>query len=496
MNKLTELPSASLQEKEAMIVHQARKSLIDFSIATDQNYQDTWFHETLATILQSAKEKLERGENVRIILTVPPRHGKTELTTKKFPAWILGDHPEWPIIVSSYSTDLAVDFGHGTRDIMQSGSYQKIFNTKLRADTKAKGKWMTEQGGGYTATGVGGAITGKGFKIGIIDDPFKNREEADSETIRESRWNWYRSTFYTRKEGVAAIIVIATRWHTDDLIGRLLTEEKKNEAEHAEHYDRWTVIEFPSIAIEDEMYRTKGEALWPEKFPIEDLRTTENTLGPYEFAALYQCSPITSENQEFKEQWVKKRLWAEVEALDTRKFVTIDPGGKELENDYTGIVRNYVDKQNMWNLKAMRVHFDAKEMINYIFTLHEEGFEKIAVEETVYLKAIEPFFKDECIKRNKFPTIIPLKHHKAGKEVRIRGLIPRYSSGQIFHIDGECGDLEKEMFVFPKGAHDDTIDSLAMQLEIAESPIDDYKLAILRQQREERAGSVRKRHGL
>lgn len=479
-----------------MIIHQARKNFIDFSIATDSNYEDSWFHETLAVVLQSTKESLENGKDVRIILTVPPRHGKSETATKKFPAWILGSHPEWPVIVASYSSELAVDFGQGTRDIMQSPEYQKIFNTKLRADTKAKGKWMTDKGGGYTATGVGGAITGKGFKIGIIDDPFKNREEADSETIRESRWNWWKSTFYTRMEGVAAIIVIATRWHTDDIIGRLLEKQKEDEAEGLEYYDRWNVIEFPAIAIKDEAYRKQGEALWPQKFPIEKLRTIENALGPYEFSALYQCSPITSENQEFKEYWIKNRSWTEVEALDTRKFATIDPGGKEEENDYTGIVRNYVDKQNKWNLKAMRVHFDSKELINYIFTLHDEGFEKIGIEETVYLKALKPFLDEECIKRNKFPNIVPLKHHKVQKEVRIRGLIPRYSSGAIYHIEGECADLEKEMFVFPKGAHDDTIDSLAMQNEIAESPIDEYKQAIIRNVRDQRRGEIKQRFGL
>ena len=447
-------------------------------------------------VLQSVKDSLEEDKDVRIILTVPPRHGKSESATKKFPAWILGLHPEWPIIVSSYSSELAVDFGQGTRDIMQSQEYQKIFKTRLRADTKAKGRWMTEEGGGYTATGVGGAITGKGFKIGIIDDPFKNRDEADSETVRESRWNWWKSTFYTRMEGVAAVIVIATRWHTDDIIGRLLKKQKEDEAESLEHYDKWKVIEFPAIATKDEVFRKQGEALWPEKFPIEKLRTIENALGPYEFSALYQCSPITSENQEFKEQWLKRRTMQEVEALDTRKFATIDPGGKEEENDYSGIIRNYIDKENKWNIRAMRVHFDSKELMNYIFTLHDEGFEKIGIEETVYLKAVEPFFRDECVKRNKFPSVEPLKHYKTQKEVRIRGLIPRYSAGAIYHIEGECKNLEDEMFVFPKGAHDDTLDALAMQNEIAESPIDEYKQAIMRQERDQRREYLKKSFAL
>jgi len=461
-----------------MVVHQAQKSLIDFAIATDRKYEDTWFHETMAIVFQSVLEKIERGEDARIILTVPPRHGKSELATMKFPAWMLGKHPEWPVMVASYSGDLAVDFGQGTREIMQSSSYQEIFDTRLRSDTQAKGKWMTKEGGGYMAAGAGGAITGKGFKIGIVDDIFKNREEAESETIRESRWDWYRSTFYTRQEGNTAIVVIGTRWHMDDLIGRLIAKQKEDEANNEEIYDKWTLIEFPAIAIKDEDYRKKGEALWAAKFPIKKLRKTENTLGPYEFAALYQCSPITSENQEFMAEWIKKRSWAEIEALDTRKFATIDPGGKGVENDNTGIVRNYVDRQNKWNIKAMGVHFDSKELLDHIFKLHEEGFEKIGIEETVYLKAVEPFYKDACIKRDKFPNIVPIKQPTTQKEVRIRGLIPRYSSGGVYHIDGECKDLEDELN------------------EVVEAPLDERKQLIARAQREQRAKDVAKQHGL
>lgn len=496
MTKSTKSQIVSPEEKRTLVIHQAKKNLIDFAIATDSAYQDTWFHETVAAILQNALKEVEEGRDVRIILDCPPRHGKSELATKKFPAWVLGHHPDWPIIVSSYSSELATEFGQGTRDIMQSPSYKDIFAARLRADTKAKGRWMTGKGGGYTAVGIGGSITGKGFKIGIIDDPFKNREEADSETIRESRWNWYRSTFYTRREGGTAIIVINTRWHTDDLVGRLLAHEEKQKIEGEEFYDKWTRITFPAIAIKDEPYRKKGDALWPDRFPIENLRVTENSLGPYEFSALYQGNPISSEHQEFKSKWNKYRSWEKVDALNTRKFATIDPGGKEKENDFSGIVRNYVDPQNNWNLKAMRVHFGSDDLMKYIFRLHDENFEKIGIEETVYLKVLEPFFKAECRKRNKFPNVIPLKHTKTQKEVRIRGLIPRYSSGSVYHIEGECKDLEVEMVVFPKGAHDDTLDSAAMQLEIAEAPMDDYSLAVSRYRRDKRKNEVSKNYGL
>lgn len=479
-----------------LAIHQAKNNLIDYAIATDPGYQDTWFHEALASVLESAIKKVENGEDARIIVQTPPQVGKSEMGTKKFPSWALGKHPDWPVIVASYSADLALRFGQGTRDIMNSPQYQKIFKTRLRSDTKAKGYWMTDESGGYTAVGAGGAITGMNFKIGIIDDPFKNREEADSKVIRDSRWDWYRSTFYTRQKGVTAIIVINTRWHTDDLVGRLLEQQERDEAEGAENYDKWTVVTFPAIATEDEPFRKKGEALWPERFPIEKLRKTEKALGPYEFASLYQANPITSETQEFKQDWFKKRSWAEVEALNTRKFATIDPGGKNVENDNTGIVRNYVDSENNWNIKAIGVHFNSMELVNYIFRLHDEGFEKIGIEETVYLQAVEPFFNDECRKRNQFPNVIPLKHNGRNKEVRIRGLIPRYTTGAIYHIDNECIDLEKEAIVFPKGAHDDVIDSLAYQLDIAEPPVSAQQMQAVIAKRNQRRTEIRNKYGI
>lgn len=476
-------------------MRQAQSDLIDFSIAVDDKYQDTWFHEAIAAILQDSIRKVEQEEDVRIILTMPPRHGKTETGTKKFPAFALGKHPDWEVAAASYSSELASGFGQATRDIMQSQQYQAIFDVRLRQDTKAKGKWMTQEGGGYTAIGAGGSLTGKGFKIGIIDDLFKNREEAESKTIRDSRWDWYRSTFYTRQEGHTAIICIGTRWHTDDVIGRLLAEEERNRLENTPYYDKWTLIEFPAIALEDEKYRDKGEALWPEKFPIEKLRTTEEALGPYEWSALYQSNPITTANQEFKPEWRKYRAWNEIEVLSTRKIATIDPGGKELENDYTGITKNYIDQENNWNIKAIRVHIDSAELINVIFQLHNEGFEEIGIEETVFMKAVKPFFDIECKKRNKFPNITELKHSGRSKEVRIRGLIPRYNAGAIFHIIGECKELEDEEVVFPKGAHDDTLDSLAYQNDIAKPPMNNRLQAQRVENRKEKAVKVAKSFG-
>lgn len=483
------------REKENKLIKDAaRRKLINFCIYTDSDYEVNWHHRIIAKKLQEAYEKVTSGERARVIIQVPPRHGKSELASIKYPAWVLGNQPDFPVIATSYSKELVSDFGLRTKDLMKSRNYRALFGTRLRKDATAKAKWLTKEGGGYTAAGVGGSITGKGFKIGIVDDPIKNREEADSEVIRDKVWDWWRSTFISREDGNGAMIVIMTRWHEDDLVGRILSDDYDGDP------DEWEVIDFPAIATEDEEHRDKGDALWENKFDLDVLKDRKNNAGPYEWSALYQQRPVDDESREFKDRWIKKISWDEVDKKKTRDFATIDPGGKDEEQDYTGIVRNYVDPRNNWYVKARRVHISSKQLIEEIFKLHDEGFEKIGIEETVYLQTLKPFLDKEMRKRDKFPNIEPLKHAQRDKNVRIRGLIPRYSSGSVYHITEEdqntCKDLEKEMRTFPKGRHDDTLDAFAYQNEIADAPVDDVARAMQKRQREERKDESRKRYGL
>jgi len=464
-------------EKATLAAEAARRGFPEYCVAIDPKYRLEWFHMQIALKLEEAVKRVEQGEDVRIAIFMPPRHGKSDTATQKFPSWVLGKHPEWPFIVSSYSQDLATAFGQGTRDLMDSENYAAIFDTRMRADTKAKANWMTEQGGGYTAVGVGGTITGKGFKIGIIDDPFKNREEADSEVIRESVHRWYRSTFYTRQEGNTAIILILTRWHDDDLAGRVLKEELDQMEMGDEDIDHWEVMEFKAIATEDEEHRKEGEPLWPWKFNLPKLMRTKAALGGYEWSALYQQNPIDEENQELKREWLQYRTRREVDLMTTRKFATIDPaGGKNTKNvsknksDYTGVTRNYVNEDNEWNLVSKRYRINSKSVIDLIFELHDEGMEAIGIEEGIYTQAIEPFLKVEMDNRGVYPNVVPLKHNQTMKETRIRGLIPRYENRKVFHIENTCADLEEEYLRFPKGAHDDALDSVAYQSQLAAPP--------------------------
>jgi hypothetical protein len=448
-------------EQQKKIIQAGRYSLVDFSIITNRNYKPSYLHEEVARGL----EMVESGQIKRLIIQMPPRHGKSQLASINFPAWFLGRNPDKEIITASYASDLAIDFGTKTRDLISGEVYKEMFDVSLKEDEKSKGKWKTNQGGSYTSVGVGGAITGRGADILIIDDPFKNREEADSQVIREKVWNWYTSTAYTRLEKDGKIVIIATRWHLDDLIGRLFEAEKQGG-------EQWYLISFPAIATEKEEFRNIGDPLWPQKYDLPALEVIKKTIGPYDWQSLYQQNPVLSENQEFRKEWIKERSKAELDRLDTRKFLTIDTAMSKREGAcYTGFCDNSVDRENFWNIMSWRKRMDAKELCDELFRLYNlRNYEKIGIEKTTYTEGIKPFLDEEMRKRKTFLPIIELPHKGINKEIRIRGLIPRYASGSVFHITGYCDDLEEEQFTFPKGLTDDVLDAEAYQLQLAEQP--------------------------
>lgn len=462
MSKPTELSKEELQAFQKV----ASNDLVDFSIYTDRNYNPTWLHEEIAKQLT----RVEKGEVKRLMIFVPPRHGKSELGSIKFPAWYLGRHPEKEVITSSYSAELAQDFGYKTRNLVATQEYQQIFDTKLRDDSKSKAKWLTGEGGGYTATGVGGAITGRGADLAIIDDPFKNREEAESKTIRDKVYNWYTSTLYTRLEKGGAIILILTRWHQDDLAGRLLKAME-------EGGEQWEVIKFPALATQDEAHRKQGEPLWVDKYDLGALENIKKTIGVYDWSALYQQTPTNSETQEFKQEFWQYRTMEEVLALTTYRTLTIDTAiSQKASADYTGLCANFTDRENKWNLKSWKEKISPLELIDLLFNLQEQyRFDSIGIEKTIYLQAIKPFLDEEMRRRNRFLPIVELQHNGVQKEIRIRALLPRYESKSIYHITGQCTNLEEDQLSFPKGIHDDVLDATAYQIQIARASMTEQR---------------------
>jgi hypothetical protein len=446
----------------------------EYCVLIDKRYSMQWFHEAIADKLEDGLRRLERGENVRLAIFVPPRHGKSDTATQKFPSFVLGKHPEWPVMVSSYSDELATDFGMLTRNIMQSDEYHAMFDTRLRTDAKAKGKWITGEGGGYTAVGVGGALTGRGFKIGIIDDPFKNREEADSPVVRESRYNWYRSTFYTRQEGASMIVLILTRWHEDDLAGRVLRDARLAKI-NGDPYDEWDIIEFKALATENDDYRTEGDALWPDKFNRDKLLTMKTTMGGYEFSALYQQTPIDEENRKFKQAWFRSKAFETMDIATTRNIMTIDPRGRDdikEGKDFVGITINFIENARsdypMWNFMSYREKLSATGIIDLMFTNWERyRLQAIGLEDNQFTQGLLALLREEMRKRGVYLNVILLKTGGVQKELRIETLTPRYEWGGIYHLTiggaNQCIELEEELALFPKAANDDASDSAAYQ---------------------------------
>jgi len=230
--------------------NKARTNFLDFITYTKKNYQVNWHHELMCRKIDDLLE----GKIKRLIISCPPRFGKSEVVSRRLPAYVLGKNPDASIIACSYSADLATKMNHDTQRIIDSPEYAELFpDTRLNSSnvrTLSQGTFLRNSdlfeivghSGVYRSCGIGGGITGMGFNsIGIIDDPIKNREEAESPTIRNKIWEWYTDTFYTRRENDAGILVTQTRWHEDDMIGRLLESSKNEDA------DQWEVISLPGF---------------------------------------------------------------------------------------------------------------------------------------------------------------------------------------------------------------------------------------------------------
>lgn len=272
-------------------------SFVDFVDRANPRY--VWYPHVKQ--LAAALQRVADGELKRLMVFMPPRHGKSELVSRLFSAYYLYCHPEQWIGINSYAAELAYTFSRNARD-----NYTKTGGV-LRDDAAAVKHWETGKGGGLWAAGVGGPITGKGFHLGIIDDPIKNAEEAASENIRRKHKDWYDSTFATREEPNAAIVIIQTRWNQDDLSGYLLSKE-------TEAADNWHVIHFAAIkeneateypvscTVEPDN-RKAGQPLAPERYTLEKLDKIKNRIGDYFWSALYQQRPAPREGGMFKRAW-------------------------------------------------------------------------------------------------------------------------------------------------------------------------------------------------
>ena len=271
-------------------IREARNNLLSFISVTYKDYKIGWVHQEICETLDLFLKDLIDGKRPRLIITMPPRSGKSEIVSRRFPAYFLGKYPDLSIISVSYSASLAEDFSRDVQRIIDSDEYKKIFPDTKLSDKKDKNYKRTsdffeivDHKGVYCSAGVGGSITGKGCDILIIDDPIKNRQEANSETVRKKIYDWYSSTAYTRLSPIGGVIMMCTRWHLDDLIGKVLSDKNQKP---------FHVISYPAIAEHDEPHRKQGEALHPERFSLEILNEIKSTLSTADWLSLYQQKPV------------------------------------------------------------------------------------------------------------------------------------------------------------------------------------------------------------
>jgi len=403
-------------------------------------------------------EAVERGEIKRLMISMPPRHGKSMLVSEFFPAWFLGRNPDKSIITSSYAAELAEDFGRKVRNQCQSAEWKATFpNASLDPSSQSSARFNLLQGGSYYAVGVGGATTGRGAHVFLIDDPVKDREQADSETIRRKVKDWYRSVAYTRLMKGGAVIIVMTRWHEDDLAGWCMEEQG---------HEDWELLSLPAIAEDnDALGRAKGEALWPERFDLPLLETIRQTVGPREWQALYQQRPAPDEGAYFKREW-----FATYDALPPylRYYGASDYAVTADGGDYTVHVLAGVDEsENIYLVDLWRGQTDALEWIDAwasIVTMYKPQI--WAEEGGVILRSLDPIIRKRCQEQKIYSTYRQQFASVADKPTRARSLQARMQMGKVFFPSpSRCpwvADLMAEMLTFPVGKHDDQVDALSL----------------------------------
>jgi predicted phage terminase large subunit-like protein len=373
---------ACLPLLEEHFIRKSRESFKDFVRYTKPDYTWGWFNEMLAERLQQFYEDYQAKKNPRLMILAPPRTGKSELASRRFPTWALGQDNTLKVISTSYASDLAGQMSRDCQRIIESDRYRKSFpETNLNSKNRrhlAEGGIKTVElweilnhsgqvtGGGYRCAGVGGGITGQGFNIGIIDDPTKDYKEASSKSIQKRNLEWYDTTFYTRRDPIKnGIIVIMTRWHKKDLGGEII---KRMEDKTGEKFD---VVAFPMEATKDEIievkgkkYKTRspGDILFPERMPPSFVEGCK--ANPLTWTALYQQNPTTEGGNFFKsEHWRYHTPEMLANIKWKRKIITGDTAQKKnTHNDFSVFQLWGYDGKNIYLLEQLRGKFYSFEL--------------------------------------------------------------------------------------------------------------------------------------
>lgn len=462
----------------------ARSNILDFTRFTMPEFRVSWHHKLVASKL----DQFVKGDIKRLIISMPPRHTKSEFVSRRLPAYIFGLNPDAKIISCSYSADLASAMNRDVQRIIDSPEYKELFpDTRLSSAnvrTTAHESYLRNNDifeivghkGIYKCAGVGGSITGYGFDYGIIDDPTKNREEAESETYRKKVKEWYMSTFRTRKQKGAAILITMTRWHEDDLVGWVLDLAEKNSKA-----DQWEVLSLPALSEETlspyDLRTGPDQALWPDEFPEVDLLSTKESLTTYEWLSLYQQRPSAAAGNLVKKEHFKYcTLENGVLSLSENKkfilsqckiFQTCDPAASERStaNDFVLATWAQTPQNDLALLDILKTHLETPSHV----PLFEQQFTKF--------NPVQQWIETDGIGRATYQLLrdkgLPIAELKTGGRDKLIRFIPaatRIAAGDVYFLAGApwLNEYETELLGFPNTKQNGQVDvtSYACQVVI------------------------------
>lgn len=396
--------------------------------------------------LCQALEQIDMGITKRLIVNMPPRHGKSEVISKGFPSWYLGRHPDHEIILSCYGAELAEDFSRINREKFREFG-ENIFGVKINRTSSAVGRWGIEgHKGGLVAAGVNGPLTGRGAHIAIIDDPIKSAMEANSETYRSHLLEWYQTVLRTRLAPGGAIILVQTRWTKEDLAGKLIQRGNAGG-------EKWTVLNMPAISesgTPDDINRPPNTALWPERYPLNHLLQIQSTLTPYQWSALYQQQPTDYEGALWTYANIDNYRYPEDKPLPN--FVSIvvgvDPsGGADAtaeggeHHDEAGIIVVAKDEKGHYYIlddrSGSRSPYDtARETVA---TYKKYNADSIIIE----VNFGGDMMRDLIRTVDKTPAIQAVTASRS-KRIRAEPITSLYNQGLVHHV-GTFSTLEKQL---------------------------------------------------
>jgi predicted phage terminase large subunit-like protein len=452
---LNSSPSLSPQQAamELLARRTARRSLVEFIELVSPDTKPAAHHRLLLEHL----EAVEAGVITRLMIFMPPGSAKSTYASILFPPWFLGRNPERSVIGASHAGELAERFGRRVRNLVGAPDYRRVFNFGLSGDNAAAGRWETERGGEYYAVGVDASVTGRRADLGIIDDPVKGRAEADSQTIRDRTWDWYKADFWPRLKPGGRIVLIMTRWHEDDLAGRLLAEQESGG-------EPWKVLSLPAEAREnDPLGRRVGEPLWPEWFRPEMFAEAKRDVRNW--SALYQQEPTPESGDYFKAEWI--RWYERRPAIETLRiygasdYAVTAQGGDFTVHGVIGVDPNDdIYLLDLWRGQEasdtwVEAFLDLLEVWRPIMWAEENG---------QILRSLGPFIEKRQLERRLFSCYRKQFSSAHDKPTRAQSIRGRMAMGKVYFPRGApwSADLVSEMLRFPAGRNDDQVDMLSL----------------------------------